>query len=72
MSNQGKLQTTDGISLVYGNDGKSYWYSGLTSVGADEGTVGFVMVNTRTKETVWYRQVGATEQAAMQSAMGKV
>ncbi|QZT38415.1 hypothetical protein K5X82_05845 [Halosquirtibacter xylanolyticus] len=71
-SNQGMLQTTKGLSLVYGNDGKSYWYSGLTSVGADEGTVGFVLVNTRTKETIWYQQVGATEQAARKSAMGKV
>ncbi|MFA8437126.1 MAG: hypothetical protein ACEPOZ_21675 [Marinifilaceae bacterium] len=71
-SNEQKLTTTKGISLVYGENNRSYWYTGLTSVGADEGTVGFVLVDTRTKETVWYKQVGATEKAARQSAMGKV
>ncbi len=71
-SNQDKLTTTDGISLVYGGDNKSYWYTGLSSVGRDQATVGFVLVNTRTKETIWYPQAGATEEAAMQSAMGKV
>ncbi|NLR93549.1 hypothetical protein [Flammeovirga agarivorans] len=71
-SNENKLTTTKGMSLVYGVDNRSYWYTGLTSVGGDEGTVGFVLVDTRTKETIWYKQVGATEQAARQSAMGKV
>jgi hypothetical protein len=72
LSNEGKLQTTEGISLVYGEDGRSYWYTGLTSVGRDAGTVGFVLVDTRTKTTTWYKQAGATEEAAMQSAKGKV
>ncbi len=71
-SNEGKLTTTKGISLVYGVNNKAYWYTGLTSVGNDEGTVGFVLVDTRTKETTWYKQVGATEQAARKSAEGKV
>jgi len=71
-SNENKLTTTPGISLVYGSDNTSYWYTGLTSVGSDEGTVGFVLVNTRTKQTVWYKQTGATETAAQMSAMGKV
>ncbi|MBB6459794.1 hypothetical protein [Flammeovirga kamogawensis] len=71
-SNERKLTTTKGMSLVYGSNDRAYWYTGLTSVGNDEGTVGFVLVDTRTKETIWYKQVGATEQAARQSAMGKV
>ena len=71
-ANQDKLQTTKGISLVYGANNRAYWYTGLTSVGSDEGTVGFVLVDTRTKETTWYKQIGATEQAARQSAEGKV
>jgi hypothetical protein len=49
-----------------------YWYTGLTSVGADEATVGFVLVDTRTKKAVWYRQSGATEHAAKNSAIGKI
>ncbi|MGB0839505.1 MAG: hypothetical protein ACPGXL_05165, partial [Chitinophagales bacterium] len=71
-SNKDKLMTTKGISLVHGEDGKSYWYTGLTSVGSDEGTVGFVLVNTRDKSATWYRQIGATEYDARKSAMGKV
>lgn len=71
-SNENKLQITQGLSLVYGEDNKSYWYTGLTSVGADEATVGFVLVDTRTKKTVWYKQSGATERAAQNSAVGKV
>jgi len=71
-SNENKLQITQKLSLVYGEDNKSYWYTGLTSVGADEATVGFVLVDTRTKKAVWYKQSGATEFAAQNSAMGKV
>ncbi|HWR99297.1 MAG TPA: hypothetical protein VN249_01720, partial [Prolixibacteraceae bacterium] len=71
-SNENKLQITQRVSLVYGEDSRAYWYTGLTSVGADEATVGFVLVDTRTKKAVWYKQSGATEHAAQNSAMGKV
>lgn len=71
-SNRDKLQITEGLTLVYGKDNKSYWYTGITSVGTDESTVGFVLVDTRTKETTFYKQSGATEYAAQQSAEGKV
>jgi len=71
-SNQDKLQITESVSLVYGEDNRVYWYTGLTSVGADEATVGFVLVDTRTKKAVWYRQSGATEFAAKNSAIGKI
>ena len=71
-SNENKLQITEKVSLVYGEDNKSYWYTGLTSVGADEATVGFVLVDTRTKKAVWYKQSGATEFAARNSAIGKI
>lgn len=71
-SNKDKLRITERMSLVYGNDNQAYWYTGLTSVGADESTVGFVLVNTRTKKSIWYKQSGATEFAAQNSAIGKV
>ena len=71
-SNADKLQITEGLTLVYGDDNKSYWYTGLTSVGKDESAVGFVLVDTRTKETTFYKQSGATEVAAQSSAKGKV
>lgn len=71
-SNENKLQITEDLTLVYGNDNKSYWYTGITSVGKDESAVGFVLVDTRTKETTFYKQSGATEFAAQSSAQGKV
>ncbi len=71
-SNANKLQITEGLTLVYGQNHKSYWYTGLTSVGKDESAVGFVLVDTRTKEATFYKQGGATEFAAQSSAQGKV
>ena len=67
-----KLAATPGTSLVFGDDGQCYWYTGITSVGSDEGTVGFMLINTRTKEVRYYNQPGATETAAMGSARGAV
>ena len=72
ISEEGVLVSTEGTSLVYGKDGKSYWYTGITSAGADDSTIGFMLVNTRTKEAKLYKQPGATETAAMVSASGKV
>lgn len=71
-SNENKLQTTESLTLVYGQNHKSYWYTGLSSVGKEESTVGFVLTDTRTKETTYYKQSGATEYAAQRSAEGKV
>lgn len=71
-SNENKLMTTEGLTLVYGENHKSYWYTGLSSVGKEESTVGFVLVDTRTKEVTYYKQSGATEYAAQSSAEGKV
>ena len=71
-SNENKLQITEQVTLVYGEDNRAYWYTGLTSIGSDESTVGFVLVDTRTKKAVWYKQSGATEFAAQNSAKGKV
>lgn len=72
IAEEGVLVPTPGTTLVYGNDGKSYWYTGMTSSGADESTIGFILVDTRTKEAKLYKQPGATEIAAMRSAEGKV
>lgn len=60
------------LRLVFGEDGKSYWYSGITSTGKDSSNVGFLLVNTRTKETFRYAVSGATEAAAESSAEGIV
>lgn len=60
------------LRLIYGDDGKSYWYSGITSSGNDKSNVGFLLVNTRTKEVKRYNVSGATEDAAESSAEGLV
>jgi hypothetical protein len=66
------LSVTDGYNVIYGNDGRSYFYTGMSSVGSDEGTVGFTLTDTRDKSTHLYKVSGATEHAAMSSAEGKV
>lgn len=72
ISEEGVLVATPGTSLVYGSDNKSYWYTGITSAGSDDSTIGFMLVDSRTKEAKFYKQPGATETAAMTSAEGKV
>ncbi|MDD4600982.1 hypothetical protein SDC9_14980 [bioreactor metagenome] len=62
----------DQVHLIYGNDDSVYWYTGITSFGRDESTVGFIMVNSRTKEAKWYKVAGANETSARKSAEGQV
>ena len=68
---KGIIQTTHGTNYMY-IDGDWYFYTGMTSAGSDESTVGFMLSNTRTKETTFYKIAGATETAAMKSAEGTV
>lgn len=70
-SEKDELTVTPHITTVY-NEGSCYYYTGMSSSGADEGTVGFVLVNTRDKSVIYYKMAGATEAAAMRSAEGKV
>ncbi|WHH58660.1 cell shape-determining protein [Petroclostridium sp. X23] len=70
-SNKGVLRSTEGYNFIY-NNGRAYIYTGLTSSGADESTVGFTLIDTRTKEATFYKVSGSQETAAMQSAEGKV
>lgn len=66
-----KLKTTSQMNIIY-NKGICYYYTGITSVGSDESLVGFTLTNTRTGETKMYKTAGATEEAGMKSAEGKV
>jgi hypothetical protein len=66
------LMVTDGFNVIYGTDNRSYFYTGMSSVGSDEGTVGFILTDTRDKSTHFYRMSGATEYAAMKSAEGRL
>lgn len=66
-----KYKTSTGEIIVY-NNGRCYLFTGITSVGADESAIGFVMVDMVTKEPIMYQLAGATEEAAQRSAEGKV
>lgn len=70
-SDKDKLKPTQGMNIIF-NDEVCYYYTGITSVGNDEGLVGFMLTNTRTGETTMYKTSGATEIASMESAEGKV
>ncbi|EKQ56932.1 MULTISPECIES: hypothetical protein [unclassified Clostridium] len=70
-SDKDKLKTTSDMNIIY-NKGICYYYTGITSVGSDESLVGFTLTNTRTGETKMYKTAGATEEASMKSAEGKV
>ena len=63
--------TTEGYNYIALND-DVYVYTGITSANADQSNLGFLLSNQRTKETKYYDAPGATEYAAMSSAMGVV
>lgn len=77
LGQQGVVRTTPGTDgqlgynyLAQGED--IYLYSGVTSVTADNSSVGFILVNQRTGESHFYSVPGATEDSAMASAEGQV
>lgn len=67
----GVINKTPGLLTVY-NNGECYYYTGMTFVGNDDATTGFLMVNTRTKEAKFFQMAGATEESAQASAEGKI
>lgn len=70
-SDKDKYKPSDGDAIVY-NEGKCYLFTGLTSVGADQSAIGFMMVDMVTKQPHLYQMNGATERSAQSSAQGKV
>ncbi len=68
---RGCLKSTEGYNYIALDD--DVWvYTGVTSIGGDESNVGFVLMNSRTKETKYYQISGAKEVSAMSSAEGQV
>ncbi len=63
--------TSSGYNYIALND-DVYIYTGVTSISSDQSIVGFILINQRTKEAVYYPQAGALEQTAQTSAQGKV
>lgn len=70
-SDKDKFKSSRGEAIVY-NEGRCYLFTGLTSVGNDESSIGFIMVDMVTKQPLLYQMNGATESAAQSSARGKV
>jgi hypothetical protein len=60
----------EGVSLVFSN-GRSYWYTGMQSVSADQATNGFMLVDTKTKEAKFYKASGFNETEAQKIAEGQ-
>lgn len=71
LGQKGCLMSTEGYNYIALDD--DVWvYTGVTSIGGDESNVGFVLMNSRTKETKYYQISGAKEISAMSSAEGQV
>lgn len=65
------IQNAGGYNyIVLDND--LYLYTGLTSVTSDDSNIGFLLVNSRTKESRRYNISTATEWSVMDSAEGSV
>lgn len=63
--------TSSGYNYLAPND-DVYMYTGVTSISSDQSIIGFILINQRTKEAVYYQQAGALEETARTSAQGKV
>ena len=51
-----------------GNDGKVYFYTGLTPENRSESNIGFLIIDPRTGETKYYDAAGAEESSAQIAA----
>jgi hypothetical protein len=71
-ANKDKMKLSQGTQIIYGSDGRCYLYSGVTSVGEDNASIGFILSDSRTKKTILYKAGGAVESAAQSSAQGRV
>jgi len=71
IGNKDCKQTTDDYGyIVIGDD--VWYFTGVTSVTADESNIGFIISNARTGEYKYYPVVGAEEYSAMRAAEGEV
>lgn len=63
-SDEGKLQDTEGMGYVFKNK-TLYFYTGMTSVGKDSATTGFVIYNPKNGEAEYNRISGSIEKKAV-------
>lgn len=73
IANEGVIEPTDEMLLVYTADGEAMWYTGLRSRGTDQqGTMGFALIDARSGEATYYPRTGITEEAAAAAIEGQV
>ena len=65
------ITTTANYNYI-AKDDDVWMYTGVTSVTSDQSITGFLLVNQRTKEAIYYRVTGGTEYSAQQAAEGRV
>ncbi len=63
--------TTIGSNYI-AKDDDVYMYTGVTSITSDDSITGFILVNQRTKEAIYYEVPGGTESSAQEAAQGRV
>lgn len=68
-SDEGRFRVS-ALDLVYGPNGNAAYYVGLTSMGRDNGIIGFMLIDSRTKAVTRYQMAGATEATAEAAAEG--
>lgn len=64
------IRPGDYTTMVHGTDGRSYWFATLQAAGSSQGTNGFVLVDTRTRETRRYMVSGVDQASAASTALG--
>lgn len=69
-SGQDKLSISGDLDLIYASDGRAHFFAGLGSTAKEGGLVGFVLVDSRTKEVIRYNIAGVTEGVAQAAAEG--
>ncbi len=69
---QRNVITTTANYNYLAKDDDVWMYTGVTSVTSDQSITGFILINQRTKEAVYYRVTGGTEYSAQQAAEGRV
>ncbi|MBQ4626758.1 MAG: CvpA family protein [Clostridia bacterium] len=65
------IATTASYNYI-AKDDDVWMYTGVTSVTSDQSITGFILINQRTKEAVYYSVTGGTEYSAQQAAEGRV
>ncbi len=58
------IQPSNGTRVIMNGD-ELYYFTGFTSAGSDESTIGFLYTGMKSKDTKLFRFPGATEEAAM-------